>query len=139
MSRRATERGVSLVEALVAIVILSFGVLGLARFQIGMLAQGTDSQQRLAASALTDEILAVVRADLPNVVCYNLPHTGLCNSAFATAQVDAWTARVKTNVTGFTSATIAPVNANQVKVTINWLAESSATPHSQEATTDVRP
>ena len=76
------QRGSSLVEAMIAIVILSFGILGLAKFQIGMLVQTTDAQSRLAATALAEELMSMVRVDVQNAACYTTPAQGTCASTW---------------------------------------------------------
>ena len=127
-----------MVEAMISLLILSFGILGLAHFQMSMLAQSTDSQQRLAASALSEEILAYVRSDLSNVACYTLPQAGTCASSFAQSQATSWLSRAGQSITGFTGATLTLAGANQISVALNWTSRSSRQAHQHAVTTDVR-
>ncbi|MCG2595091.1 type IV pilus modification protein PilV [Ramlibacter sp. XY19] len=52
------QRGFSLVEVLVAIVVFSFGVLGLVRLQATAVKMSTDARQRAEATFLADQLLA---------------------------------------------------------------------------------
>lgn len=52
------QRGFSLVEVLVAIVVFSFGVLGLVRLQASAVKMSTDARQRAEATFLADQLLA---------------------------------------------------------------------------------
>lgn len=136
-SRMHPQRGVSLIEVLVTIVILSFGMLGLAKFQLGMVSQTTDSNARLAASAAAEEILTHVRVDLANAACYQIPAAGTCSSSFAKAQAAAWNTAVAT-LPGFVSAKAA-LSGNQFTVTLVWNAKTADETRTQTVTTDVRP
>ncbi len=133
-----SQRGFTMVETMVSLLILSFGILGLAHFQMNMLAQSTDSQQRLAASALSEEVLAYVRSDLSNVGCYTLPQAGACASSFAQSLAGSWLTRAGQSISGFTGATLTVVGANQVSVALKWTSKSSKQPHQHVVTTDVR-
>lgn len=57
------QRGVGMIEVLVAIVVLAFGLLGLAGLQTRVLAYSQSSLFRSQAAALTDDILDRMRAD----------------------------------------------------------------------------
>lgn len=57
------QNGVGMIEVLVAIVILAFGLLGLAGLQTRVLAYSQSSLFRSQAAALTDDILDRMRAD----------------------------------------------------------------------------
>jgi len=54
----STQRGFSLVEVLVAVVIFSLGVLGLVRMQATTVRLSTDARQRAEATFLADQLLA---------------------------------------------------------------------------------
>lgn len=57
------ERGVSLIEVLVSIVILSVGILGLAQLQGNALKANNSAYMRAQASILAHEMLDVMRVD----------------------------------------------------------------------------
>lgn len=133
------QRGAGLIESMIAIVIMSFGILGLARFQIGMLAQGTDAQSRLAASALAEELLALVRVDVQNASCYTLPAQGSCASSFAAEQARAWSAKAASAVPGLTSHTASMPDSSSFDVVLTWSSKAFKEGRTLKVTTDVRP
>lgn len=131
--------GSSLIESMVAIVILSFGILGLARFQINMLVQSTDAHSRLAATALAEELLAMVRVDVLNAPCYTAPAQGSCASAFAAAQAGAWAIRAAKTIPGITSYVASMPDTSKFQVTLAWTSKAFKEDRKLQVTTDVRP
>jgi type IV pilus assembly protein PilV len=136
--KNTSQRGSSLLEPLIAIVILAFGLLGLAKFQLGTLAQTTDSQARLTASTAAEDLLTQVRVDLANVPCYQVPPAGACTSPNASDSTAAWTTQVQQSLPGFTTAT-ASLSGNQFTVRLNWTSKAAADTRTYVVTTDVRP
>jgi type IV pilus assembly protein PilV len=92
MNRPAARRRawVSLIDALIAIAILSFGLIGMTRMQGRMVTSATDAQLRTTAVQLADELLNTVLVDTANAACYTLPQAGVCNSPAATARTTDW-------------------------------------------------
>jgi len=135
--RQHPERGAGLLDALVALLILSFGLLGMTRLQSRMLAQGTEAQQRLAAAALADELLARVRVDIPNRACYTVPTRGTCADAAARTGTDAWAARVAATLPGGGAAVVIDAAASMT-VIIDWTGKGAGEPRRLELRTDVR-
>lgn len=135
------QRGVGLMEPLIGIVILAFGLLGLAKFQLGMVSQTTDAQTRLSASGATEDLLTQVRVDLANLNCYRVPtasNTSACTSPPAMSRATAWEAGVKS--AGFApSADISATNPNSFTVTLTWTDRNAKETRTQTVTTDVRP
>ncbi len=66
--RAAQQRGVSMIELLVSLLIFSFGMLGLAGLQTRTLTFNQSSLFRSQATALTDDILDRMRADRVNAL-----------------------------------------------------------------------
>ncbi|KNZ32569.1 MAG: hypothetical protein AD742_10800 [Methylibium sp. NZG] len=64
--RRKRQRGASMIELLVSILIFAFGMLGLVGLQSRTLAYGQMSLYRSQATALTDDIMDRMRADRAN-------------------------------------------------------------------------
>jgi type IV pilus assembly protein PilV len=135
---KSRQSGSSLVEAMIAIVVLSFGILGLARFQIGMLAQTTDSQSRLAATALADELLSMVRVDIQNATCYTRPASGTCSSPFAATQAKAWSDKAAAAVPTFTSFVASMPDAKTFQVALVWNSKAFKEPRTLQVSTDAR-
>lgn len=138
MNSRRRQKGGSLLEPLIAISVLSFGLLGLAKFQVNMLSQTTDSQARAAATALSEDLLTQVRVDLMNAPCYTWPAAGMCGSPFAQDQTRAWSTRAQASLPGFVSATATMPDATKFKVTLQWTSKAFREPRTYEVTTDVR-
>lgn len=135
----AAQRGIGLLDGLVAVAILSFGLLGLARFQSGMIAQSTEAQGRMAASQLADELLSTVLVDTANVGCYTLPQTGACTNAAALARATEWQQRALAALPGNDEATsVLDLGTQRFTVTLRWSGKASTDRHNLQMTTDVR-
>ena len=79
-------RGIGLIDALIALAILSFGMLALTRFQGRMVSQTTEAQSRSTAMRLADELMSTALVDPANLACYTMPATGVCGSAVRAGQ-----------------------------------------------------
>lgn len=130
-------RGLGLIDALIALAILAFGLLGMTRMQTNLVRQTTESQARLTAAQLGDELLSTVLVDLGNVGCYTLPDAGDCDSEAARDRAEDWETRVGAALPGDVEAASA-VADGQFTVTITWTARDSGETRTLEATTDVR-
>ena len=137
--RRAALRGVSLIDALIAIAILSFGLIGMTRMQGRMVTSATDAQLRTTAVQFADELLNTVLVDNANAACYPLPQAGLCNSAAATARTTDWSNRVGTALPGTVTRTVTlDAATGRMTVAIGWVARDNADPRLLSVVTDVR-
>lgn len=137
--RRRPPHGFGLLEGLIAVLILSLGLLGLARWQTSLMAQTTEAQSRVRASALADELLSTVLVDAGNAGCYTLPQTGACGSVTATARATEWKARALATLPGATAPTSAlDVTTRRFTVTLNWTGKASRDVHQLEMSTDAR-
>ena len=91
---KARQRGASMIELLVSILIFAFGMLGLVGLQTRTLAYGQTSLYRSQATALTDDILDRMRADRANAKAnaWDSPTTDLATSITGTsiAKTDLW-------------------------------------------------
>ena len=74
------QRGASMIELLVALVIFAFGMLGLAGLQTRTMEFSQSSLYRSQATALTDDVLDRMRADRANAA------NGLWDTATPTAR-----------------------------------------------------
>lgn len=94
------QRGVGLVEILVAVLILSIGLLGIGWVQTRALANNNSSMARSAAVIASYSILDAMRADRENAIdnAYDIPTSspikaGSCDNdadTLAEAQLDNW-------------------------------------------------
>lgn len=79
---RKMQSGISMVEVLVAIVVLSFGLLGLAGLQVDGLRSNHDAYMRSQATLLAYDMLDRMRANLQGV------ENGFYDDLFATTPTD---------------------------------------------------
>lgn len=134
---RRRARGVGLFDALIALAILGFGLLGMTRMQTNLMRQSSESQARMTAVQLGDELLGTALVDVGNAACYTLPAAGDCGSAVAAARVEEWEARVLASLPGDVEAT-SVLDGDRLTVTINWTGKESGETRTLEVTTDVR-
>ena len=148
--RPLRQRGVGLIDALVAMSLLGIGMLGMSRMQGRLIVQGSEMQVRLAASRAADELLGMVIADSANAACYTAPATGTCTSTMATASASAW--KTATLVALPTHSRVPPTatvtldsTSGLFKVVLTWPAkagtlggESIQDVHKLTVATDVR-
>lgn len=137
--RRRASRGMGLLEGLVAVMILCFGLLGLMRFQLGMVSRSTEAQGRMQASQLADELLSTVLVDASNAGCYVLPTPSNCNSAAASARAADWRTRALAALPGEDEAT-STLDAGSARftVTLRWTGKGTQDSHVLQVATDAR-
>jgi type IV pilus assembly protein PilV len=121
---RPRARGVGLFDGLIALAILSFGVLGMTRLQVNLVRQATETQSRTVAVQLADELLSTALVDVDNAACYTLPA--------------AWETRALATLPGTATAT-ATLAGDQLTVRLGWTGKAAEDARSLEVTTDVRP
>ena len=133
-------RGVGLFDALIALVVLSLGLLAMTRFQGRMVAQTTETQSRQAAAQLAAEHLSTVLVDVGNAPCYTWPQAGVCASALASSGTAEWAARTAAALPAPVTATSTLEAATgRLTVAITWLGKESGDTRTLQAVTDVRP
>lgn len=143
MKRAKTQQtGSMILEAMIAILIFSMGILGLVGMQATAINSASDAKYRSTAGFLANQIIGTVwatrqnsiNASASNVIAANPDPTFACNPCNTTTQgnpyTQAWAANgVAANLPGG-QASIA-VNGAQVTVTVQW------TPPKQTATAAV--
>lgn len=108
------QRGVSLIEVLVAVVVLGIGLLGTAALQANALRGGQSSFESSMAVVQTNSILEAIRANAANAGAYNNA-AKLCAVPTATGSraerdLQRWMTDLKTSVGG--AATAAAIAAD---------------------------
>jgi type IV pilus assembly protein PilV len=118
-----SQKGTSLLEALVAILIFSTGVLAIVGVQAKSVALVSSTKFRSEAGLLADRIVSEMWVNSPNVANYVYPGSGAVPPVLAGAT--GWLNAVTSSLPGATShpPQIALSNvggSNQVTVTIFW-------------------
>jgi type IV pilus assembly protein PilV len=113
------QRGVSLVEVLVASVVLSIGLLGLAGLQASGLRVGQSSIQRGQAAQLAYDIVERMRVNAAGASSYELALNSAApeGTSVAARDLQDWRARLRVLPAGTGSI---DVNGRQVTVVVQW-------------------
>lgn len=109
--KRAVQ-GFMLIEALVALLIFAFGVLGLVGLQATMTKAQSTAKYRADASFLAQQVLGTMWSDSPNLANYA---TANCTGY---ARCNSWAAKVASTLPG--GAVAVTVVATDVTVAITW-------------------
>jgi len=123
-SYRRAQRGVGLIEVLIAVLVLSIGILGIAALQTRALADNGSSMNRSAATAATYSILEAMRLDRVNALAgaYNTAaalKTDNCPAAgatLATYQLNKWCSQQLASFLGNVSTTQGTINCTAAGV-----------------------
>lgn len=111
------QGGVALLEAMIAILLISFGILGIIGLQANSIAFTTDARYRVDAGALADRLVAEMWVNPANIGSYTWAGVGSPNAVVA-----PWVADVQAALPG--ADTLPPlINVgadNVVTVTVRW-------------------
>lgn len=133
--RAGSQRGVILLEALVAVLVFSVGVIALLALQASSITMTRDAKLRADASLIANEIIGLMWADKDNLASYQHFGSGgaaagavgaaACTpggAASANARVTAWLARATAALPGTTANRfqIAVQPSNVVTVSVCW-------------------
>jgi len=136
------QRGFTLVEVLVTVLVISVGLLGIVALQVVTLRSNHQSYVRTQATALADDIIDRIRANRDNAASYTVALTGtMATTTQAGADVMEWKNQLKTLLpsSGTTAATEADANGGvvvttlatgryQVEITIQWGERGTTNP-----------
>lgn len=152
MSLRKAQNGVMLLEALIAILIFSLGILGLVGMQASAVRASRDAQFRSEAGLLANELIGEMRTDNRDgsVLRTNFDSgVQACPSTPSSADRPfcQWSNRVGSVLPGVGDfpPTVAvtpgvpgpPRTASAVTVTVRWRAPGETTPHSYQVVVQV--
>ena len=128
--RPARQRGVSMLELLVSLLIFTFGMLGLAGLQTRTLTFNQSSLFRSQAAALTDDVLDRLRSDRKKALsalwdtAIGTSTASMPVSTFAEIDVKDWKAQVESLLpsgqASIVTTTAAGVDYGTVTITIQW-------------------
>lgn len=136
------QRGMMLIEGLIAILIFSLGILSIVSMQAASIKGSADSKYRADASLLANQIIGQMWVDqgLASINLTNYAHNPVAGATACTpggapsgnVNVTAWLADVAATLPGATAANqqiiITPLT-NVVTVTICWQAPQDTGPH----------
>jgi type IV pilus assembly protein PilV len=119
-----SQSGTSLLEALIALLILSFAVLGLIALQANLIRQSTQAQYRLQASLLGQNIVGMISTDGANLGCYALSSstTPACLAPAVQEKVQAWRSEVMAALPNASEPKIDIAVDRTATVTLAWKA-----------------
>jgi len=118
-ARAARQRGMTLIEILVAIVVLSVGLLGLAGLQLKGVQVNQGSAYRWQAAMLAEDIADRMRADRSSALANQYVVTANVPSVSGGAVTD-WVDHVKLLPVGTATISAPTATDHQVTITINW-------------------
>jgi type IV pilus assembly protein PilV len=140
---RTLQSGVSLLEALISLLVLSVGVLGIISIQANLLMAGQQAQSRMQASLLANRLIGLAAADPANAGCYavNVTPMPTCASPKAQALAAVWAADAL-NALPNAARTPPVVNvdgAGVLTVTLQWKRDQESVTHNYITVSRVAP
>lgn len=127
MNNRSSQRGVALIESMVAIVVLAVGVLGTVGLQAKAISSLSDARSRVEATIAAEKLIGIIWNDQVNAANYATAGEALAN----------WKDELQHNIPGaVATVTITPTTPvagttrNQVDITINWQRRAGDDPSS---------
>jgi type IV pilus assembly protein PilV len=142
------QRGLSLLEGLISILIFSFGLLGLVGLQAASLRNSADAKYRADATFLANQIVGQMWADRANIASYATgapAGSAACTAGTASgnANVTAWLDRIdESDGDGFLPGAAAnlqqiAIQGNVVTVIVCWQAPQDASAHNVRLTSSL--
>lgn len=124
--RRSTQRGVALLEVMIAAVILAIGVLGTIGLQARAYSAMNDASLRAEATIASEKLFGLMSTDVTN-----LPQYAMAEGSAPGALLATWVADTKTAIpNAVTSVTVTPgsngTNSTAVTVVIKWQRKAGA-------------
>lgn len=145
---RRLQRGFTLIEVLVSVLIFSFGILGLVSMQATAIKMSTAAQQRAEATFLADQLLARMLISDPATAAsfaHRPDGTTSCaptGAASTNAMVTEWLSEVTATfpraVADEQQITVSGASANEVTVKLCWKNGEGDTPHTLEVSNRVQ-
>lgn len=125
------QRGIALVESMIAIVILGIGLLGTVGLQARAYSALSDANMRAEATIASENLLGMIGNDVPNIGNYTVTNGSAPNPAVA-----GWVAQTRSYIPGalITVAILPLGNAMQVDITISWTRKAGGVQNSHRIT-----
>jgi type IV pilus assembly protein PilV len=115
ISQRRAQRGVTLLEVLISILVLSVGLLGYAGLQTVSMKNNTSAFQRSQATMLTYDIVDRMRANKPNLASYSIA----MGTVGAFPDVVSWKSNVATALPDGDASIVVDLAGNAT-ITVQW-------------------
>ena len=123
-STKSHQQGVVLIEAMIAIVIFAFGVLGIVGLQAAMVRNTTEAKFRSEASYIAQQYIGLIWTDSDNIG----------NSLFTADK--PLTDRLPG---GALDISVNPNNPQQIDVTVRWTPPGETQTHSYTTSSSISP
>lgn len=117
------QRGVAMLEAMIAIVILAIGLLGTVGLQARSYSALSDASMRAEATMAAEKLLGLMSNDVANISSYALSEGATGNAAVA-----PWLAETQTRMPGaLVSVRLTPQTARtMVEISIRWTRKTGS-------------
>lgn len=121
-----TQRGATLLEALIGILIFSVGILALVGMQTLAIRHMADARYRSEASFLANEIIGRMWVNKGNLAAFAYGGSGTPPAA-----VDGWVTTIQNTLPGVTGGNLPSIvlAGSQVTVTVRWQLPGSSENH----------
>lgn len=111
LTKQGSQRGMMLLEALIAVIIFSLGILGLIGLQASSTTRTTQAKFRVDASQIANQRVSAMWVDQANLLNYEESDTDV-------PELPGGKRSTEVNVTGVSP--VAGTNLVEVKVTVSW-------------------
>jgi len=131
-SYRPSAKGFVLLDALIAVLIFSLGILGIVALQANATKLGGDAKYRTDAALLADRLIADMWGAVPSTIATDYATGGSAFNKWRDDLVDCAKAKVTTNCLPGVAAntpTVVVGDNNLVTITVKWQAPQEDTPH----------
>jgi Tfp pilus assembly protein PilV len=120
--QRRRQHGNSLIEALTGLAIMLFAILGSIGLQANLLRIGNESQFRMQAGILGQNIAGLIAVDAANVGCYALVSASAigCTSNAAQTQAQTWRSDVLATLPNASEPEVRIGADGSATVTLRW-------------------
>lgn len=140
---RSAQRGVGLIEVLVAVLILSIGLLGIALVQTRSLSANNSSMARSMAVVASYSILDALRADRVNAIAGSYNETISADDcdysgSLANAQLAMWCSELSQNLGDTATGVINCLSSGVCVITITYDDSRAGTSNEDEQTVQTK-
>ena len=130
LGRRKYSRGVTLIEILVSVIILAFGLLGLAGLQSVGLRNNTSAIYRTQATYLAQDIVDRMRVNRDSAISGDYDQTMTAGkptgSTLADTDVNAWLTNIERELPAGDGSIACTTTTNVCVITVQWTDSSAA-------------